>query len=113
MKNPIILSIDIYKYIYIILHITNILLLSIYIYLYISYSYTSVFVNYTTADVTARVADNDYVPASGTLEIPVPQMSGTVTVKVNGDDIYEQGQTFRVDLSNPVNSVLGATSSGM
>lgn len=57
-------------------------------------------VSYATADGTAA-AGSDYVAATGVLTIPAGQMSGTITVLVNGDTVSEPDETFSVNLSNP------------
>src|SRR5262249_32983989 len=63
-----------------------------------------VIVNYHTADGTARVADGDYVPTSGTLTLPAKTSSGTIAVPVYGDFKREADEVFVVDLENPVNA---------
>lgn len=57
-------------------------------------------VDYTTADGTATVADNDYQPKSGTLTFAAGQQSQTVTVLVNGDVKVEDDETFFVNLND-------------
>ncbi len=68
-------------------------------------SNTDVTVQWTTADGTA-VAGKDYVAASGTLDIPAGQTSGTITVQVIGNTIQAPNKTFFVDLSNPAGATL-------
>ena len=63
----------------------------------------NVTVNYATAGVTATVADGDYQPASGTLTFTPGQTTRTFTVTVNGDTRFELDETFRINLSAPVN----------
>src|SRR5207253_4011171 len=63
-------------------------------------------VNHATADGTAMVSDNDYVPASGTLTIPAGSLSGTITVSVIGDTKPELNETFFVNLTSPVNATI-------
>jgi hypothetical protein len=63
---------------------------------------TPVSVHYQTHDGTATVADEDYVAAGGTLTIPANTVTGTITVSVVGDAVFEGDETFRVDLSSPV-----------
>ncbi|MDQ1590318.1 MAG: large repetitive protein [Pyrinomonadaceae bacterium] len=75
----------------------------------LSYAYGSpVSVDFATADGTATAAGGDYTPTSGTLNFAVGQTLQTISVPVlaNGDTSDEN---FTVTLSNPVNSVLGAT----
>jgi formylglycine-generating enzyme required for sulfatase activity len=62
-------------------------------------------VDFTTSNGTA-VAGTDYVATNGTLTIPAGQMSGAITVVVNGSADNEAIKDFRVVLSNPVNASL-------
>src|SRR5262249_21345590 len=64
-------------------------------------------INYATADGTATVADNDYVPTSGTLTFAAGETSKTITVFVNGDNIVEGDETFSLILSNAVGANIG------
>ena len=58
-------------------------------------------VDYTTADVTATVADNDYVPIpTTTLTFNPNQTTQQITVEVTGDNIVEDNETFFLNLSN-------------
>jgi hypothetical protein len=63
-------------------------------------------VDIATADGTAIVSNNDYVPASGTVTFPPGSVSQTVNVLVIGDQSTEPYETFTLDLSNPVNAVI-------
>jgi hypothetical protein len=65
---------------------------------------TQVDVTWQTADSTATVADNDYVPDSTTVSFPPGATTGTITVHVNGDLTPEDNEMFLVRLSNPVNA---------
>src|SRR5262249_34937839 len=56
---------------------------------------------------TATVADNDYVPTSGTLTFAAGETSKTITVFVNGDNIVEGDETFSLILSNAVGANIG------
>jgi hypothetical protein len=67
-------------------------------------------IDFAAQDVSASVADNDYVAASGTLTFAPGETSETVTVQVIGDTVFEANETFRVLLSNPVNASIGAGS---
>lgn len=67
----------------------------------------TVSVQFATADGTATAAENDYVPASGTLTFAPGQTSKTVTVTVNGDSVFESPENFFVNLVTPVNAILG------
>ncbi len=69
-------------------------------------------VDFATADATSgdlATANTDYIPLSGTLEIPAGQSLGYVRVSVVGDLSIEPNEVFRLLLSNPVNGVLGTT----
>jgi uncharacterized repeat protein (TIGR01451 family) len=63
-------------------------------------------VNYQTGDGTAQ-AGTDYAALTGILVLPPGTMSGSITVQVNGDTLYEADETFVVTLSNPTHAVLG------
>ena len=65
-------------------------------------------VDYATSDGTAT-AGSDYVAAAGTLTIPAGQLTGTITVLVNGDRLGEPSETFVVNLSSPTNSTIVAS----
>ena len=62
-------------------------------------------VNFATSNGTAT-AGSDYAANSGTLTIPAGQASGTVTVVVNGDTLFEADETFTLTLSGPTNATL-------
>ncbi len=61
-------------------------------------------VDYTTADGSATVADNDYVPTSGTLVFAPFDTSESFSVAVVGDFKFESNEFFLVQLSNAVNA---------
>ena len=73
-------------------------------------------VQYSTSNGTAT-AGVDYISSSGTLNFnapaPSPELGGsvgqtqTVTVAVVGDTNKEENETFFLNLSNPVNAVIG------
>jgi hypothetical protein len=73
-------------------------------------------VHYATANGTA-IAGSDYVATSGTLTFnappPVTELGGVptqtqnVTVQVIGDNNKEENETFFLNLTNPVNAVIG------
>jgi hypothetical protein len=67
-------------------------------------SYQTIMVDYSTADGTAMVADNDYQPTAGTVTFAPGETSKTVTVVANGDTKIEPNETFFVNLSNPRSS---------
>jgi CSLREA domain-containing protein len=64
--------------------------------------------NFTTADGTATTVDSDYVAASGTGTIPSggATASTTVSVTINGDAIFENNESFLINLSAPTNAVI-------
>ena len=58
-------------------------------------------VDYATADGTATLANADYTMTSGTLTFAASTTSQIITVRVTGDETYEDSETFTVTLSNP------------
>ena len=66
-------------------------------------------VDYVTADGTA-IAGTDYTAASGTLTIPAGATTGTITVVVTGDPLFEADESLNVTLSNPTNASLSIAS---
>lgn len=66
----------------------------------------AVTVNFGTADGTAKIGDNDYQLASGSLTFDPGETSKTVSVIITGDTTFEPGETFVVNLSGPVNSTI-------
>jgi hypothetical protein len=64
----------------------------------------TVTVNFATADDTATVANNDYIPRSGTLSFNPGERNKTIDVQVIGDNSQEPDETFLVRLSSPVNA---------
>ncbi|HEY9639750.1 MAG TPA: Calx-beta domain-containing protein [Coleofasciculaceae cyanobacterium] len=63
-------------------------------------------VNWATADDSA-LAGQDYDAASGTLTILAGQTSGTLTVPIRGDLVYEPSESFWVNLSNALHASIG------
>lgn len=63
-------------------------------------------VNYSTADGTATIADNDYQNATGTIAINPGQLSATINVPIVGDQKSEPDETLFVNLTNPSNAAL-------
>jgi hypothetical protein len=59
--------------------------------------------NYNASDGTALLSDNDYVDTSGVLTIPAGNLTGTISVRVLGDNTEEPNETFLVELSDAVN----------
>jgi hypothetical protein len=68
-------------------------------------------VNFATANGTA-VAGKDYVATSGTVTFAPGQTQATITVTVLADSSATTDLFFDVDLSNPVNNVLGGNGVG-
>ena len=64
----------------------------------------NVSVNFSTADLTATAANNDYVPLNGTATFAPNQLTTTVSITVNGDTSGETRERFVVNLSNAVNA---------
>jgi uncharacterized repeat protein (TIGR01451 family) len=71
---------------------------------------SGVSMNYNTSDGTAMLGNNDYQSTSGTLTILPGLSTGTINVPVVGDTVVEADETFTVNLSSPVNGVLGDAS---
>ena len=65
----------------------------------------TVTVDYQTADYTAR-AGSDYIATRGTLSIAPGQKTGTISVPIVGDNVFETSEAFHLNLSNPVNAVV-------
>src|SRR5687768_14268553 len=56
---------------------------------------------YQTVDGTATVADNDYVPTSGTFVIPAGETSSApILIGIVGDTKFETSETFTLVISN-------------
>jgi Calx-beta domain/FG-GAP-like repeat len=66
----------------------------------------AVTVKYATHDDTAKVSDNDYVAASGTLTFSAGQTSKTFTVTIKGDKKKEADEYFYVLLSDASTNAL-------
>jgi uncharacterized repeat protein (TIGR01451 family) len=69
-------------------------------------------VSFTTVSGTATSPD-DFGLRSGTLVFPPGVTSTNIVVPVNGDRIDEPNETFFIDLSAPINAVLGVAKRGM
>ncbi|MSU20156.1 MAG: hypothetical protein EXS30_02025, partial [Pedosphaera sp.] len=63
-------------------------------------------VNFTTTSGTAT-SPEDFAAKVGTLVFPLGTTSQSITIAVNGDRIDEPREIFYVDLSTPLNAVLG------
>jgi hypothetical protein len=55
-------------------------------------------------------SSDDFTLSSSTLTIPAGQTSGTITLQVNEDAIFETDETVILSLGTPVNAALGAIS---
>lgn len=66
-------------------------------------------VNFATADGSATVANDDYLPTNGVLTFAPGESNKIITVLVNGDTQIEPDETFLVVLSNPTNAALAVT----
>ena len=71
-----------------------------------SISQSDVTVHYETADGSAT-AGNDYAAGSGNVIILAGSTSATFVVAVTGDYLAEPTETFAVNLSAPVNAIIG------
>jgi hypothetical protein len=67
----------------------------------------TVTVNYATSDGTATTANSDYAAISSTtLTFNPGDIAKTFNVTVNGDSVYENDETFNVNLSSPSNATI-------
>lgn len=66
----------------------------------------TVSINYTTADGTAK-QPGDYNPGSGTIVFLPGQTTKTISVGVKNDDLDEDSEFFKINLSGVVNAVIG------
>jgi hypothetical protein len=71
-------------------------------------SANTITVNYATQQATAT-AGSDYIATSGTLTFAPGETVQFITVDVVGDTLVELRETFRVNLSNPTQAILGNT----
>jgi hypothetical protein len=65
------------------------------------------FVQFSTADGTATLGNNDYQATNGTLTFNIGETQKTITVRVNGDLANEPDETFTVGLSGAVGATIG------
>lgn len=72
-----------------------------------SASAAEVTVNYATRDGSAMVFDNDYLAATGTLVFAPGETRKTIPVSVLGDTRAESNEMFSIELTTPVNAILG------
>ena len=66
----------------------------------------AVSVSYATADVTAT-AGSDYTAKTGSVSLPSGCKCATISIPIIGDLVTEGTETFDVNLSSPVNAVIG------
>ncbi len=64
-------------------------------------------VNYSTADGSATAASGAYTPTNGTLTFNPGQTQQTITVPVPATSLFETGNTFFVNLTDPTGASLG------
>lgn len=69
----------------------------------------TVTVSYSTADGTAKLADDDYVAASGTLTFEPGETKKTIVLQIKGDTRVEPDESFVIRLSNAVAATLAKT----
>lgn len=63
-------------------------------------------VTFATSNGTATTANRDYVANGGTVVFSPGQITQTITVIVLGDHTFEEDETLRVLLTNPVNATI-------
>ena len=68
----------------------------------------SITVDYSTANGTFNpaTAGSDYTARSGTLSFAAGETTKTIAIQVTGDTLVEPDETFLLNLSNPVNTLL-------
>lgn len=64
---------------------------------------------YATADGTASATNNDYVAAGGSLVIPAGSITGTISIAVNGDSLYEANETMLLNIVGATNAIAGTS----
>ncbi len=67
---------------------------------------SDVWVNYTTANGTAKTSDNDYTAKSGTIQFAPGETIKTIQVVIKGDTRKENNETFYVNLSGAINGTI-------
>src|SRR5205807_8957784 len=68
-------------------------------------SIQTITVNFATTNGTAT-APSDYLATSGMLTFNPGDLTKTIGVTINGDQLFEPDETFTVNLSNPVNATI-------
>lgn len=69
-------------------------------------------VHYETADGTA-LSGSDYEATSGTVTIPGGTTSASVAIHLVGDAVYETDETFGLQIGEPINTDIGASSASV
>lgn len=70
----------------------------------------SISIDFTTMDDSATEADNDYETTAGTLTFSgTAGETKTISVRINGDDVVEPDEDFKVEISNLQNQGLSVT----
>jgi exo-beta-1,3-glucanase (GH17 family) len=69
-------------------------------------------VKYSTSNLTA-IAGEDYAVASGTLSFPLGQVSQDISIEIKGDTAVESDESFKINLSDPVNGTLLTTAANI
>jgi hypothetical protein len=73
-------------------------------------SYQDVSFDYSVANTSTAVGSGtDYTLANGTATITAGSLTGTITLPVNNDNLFENTETVVIDMSNPTNCSIGAT----
>ena len=74
----------------------------------------TVTVDYATRDGSGGAqAGEDYTATSGTLSFAASETSKTFTIPILNDDIYEDNESFLVDLSNPAGATVPASAAAI
>jgi uncharacterized protein (UPF0303 family) len=74
-------------------------------------SASNVTVNYQATDGSATLANSDYQPAAGSIVITPGNLTGNITVLVNGDTKRESNETFTLSITGATNATVGSPSS--
>lgn len=69
--------------------------------------YDNITLSYTTKDGTA-IANEDYIPTSGTITLYEDETQVLIPVEIIGDNIQENDEIFYLEVSNPSHGNLGA-----
>ncbi|MFL2997163.1 MAG: Calx-beta domain-containing protein [Candidatus Neomarinimicrobiota bacterium] len=73
-------------------------------------SYQDVSFDYSVANTSTAVGSGtDYTLANGTATISAGSLTGTITLPINNDNLFENTETIVIDMGNPTNCSIGAT----